>query len=486
VEHQHDIVIIGSGFGGIGAAVHLKKIGIENFVILERDPQLGGTWWRNSYPGAQVDVQSHLYSFSFELYNWTRLFARQPEILQYTNHVIDKYKIREKGILNATVVKIEYMELSGSWNVTTNDGNIYKAPIVINASGLLSQAAIPDFKGRETFKGKSFHTNLWDHSFDYTNKKVAVIGSGASGVQVIPGIAEKVKQLYAFQRTAHWMIPRPDRILTKFERVALEKFPLINKLFRFLTYCMLESRVFAFQINPRLMYFYKLLALHQLKKYVHDANLRDKLTPQFGFGCKRVLLSNEYYPALTRSNVTLITEGIKEINETGILSSEGQQYDVDLIVYATGFQASENNIPYPVIGRDGISLKEIWKDGSHAYAGTTVPYFPNFFILAGPNTGSGHTSAIYFIESQLKYINETIIAIKKNYWKSVEIKESVENAYNLKIQKLLSKSVWQTGGCKSWYQTASGKNTALYPTFTFLFRKATSNFEPALHLITKI
>ena len=480
---KFEIIIIGSGFGGIGLGMNFKKAGIENYVILERESEMGGTWWRNNYPGAAVDVQSHLYSFKSEPYNWSRLFALQPEILDYTNFLIDKHDLRKNTHCSKKVVKAEFDEDKGEWVVSIEDGSIYRSPILINASGSLSQPSIPSIKGKEVFRGKSFHTSRWDHSFNYANKKVAVIGTGASSIQVVPAIASKVKELIVFQRSPHWILPRPDRILSKLEQKFIHVLPIITNYYRELMYWKLEARMLAFKGNKTIIKFFQRTAEAFLKKNIPDPGLRKKLTPDFMLGCKRVLLSNDYFSTLLRKNVNLVTDGIDQINETGLLTKTGKQIDVDLIIYATGFYASENNIPYPVIGRNKQSLQEAWKDGAHAYLGTVVPSFPNFFILVGPNTGIGHTSALHIMESQITYLMDAITTMRKNQWKTIEIKDEVEYAYNEKIQEQLNRTVWQTGGCKSWYQNSSGRNTTLYPNFSFVFRKAASKFIKNEHLI---
>jgi len=480
---EYEIIVIGSGFGGIGLGMNLKKAGIENYVILERESEMGGTWWRNNYPGAAVDVQSHLYSFKSEPYSWSRLFALQPEILDYTNYLIDKHDLRKKTHCNKNVVKAEFDEENYEWSVFIEDGSIYKAPVLINSSGSLSQPSIPPIKGKEDFKGRSFHTSRWDHSFDYANKKVAVIGTGASSVQVVPVIASKVKELHVFQRTAHWVLPRPDRVLSELEQKFIHILPIITNFYRELMYWKLESRMLAFKGNKMLIKLFQKKAEYFLKNNVSDLELRKRLTPNFMLGCKRVLLTNDYFSTLLRDNVNLVTDGIDHINKTGLFTKTGKQIDVDLIIYATGFYASENNIPYPVIGRNKMSIQESWQNGAHAYLGTVVPYFPNFFILIGPNTGIGHTSALHIMESQIEYSLKAINAMRKNNWKTIEIKKDVEFAYNEKIQKQLSKTVWQTGGCKSWYQNKSGRNTTLYPNYSFVLRKAVSEFIKNDHLV---
>jgi cation diffusion facilitator CzcD-associated flavoprotein CzcO len=477
-----EVVIIGSGFAGIGMAINLLKNNIKDFIILEREPVLGGTWWRNSYPGAAVDVPSHLYSFSFESFDWTRLYANQPELLTYTNHVLDKYKLREKALSNSKVEKLEYDEKNAIWNIQIVGGKHLKANNIINASGGLSQPAFPNLKGIETFKGKTMHTGLWDHDYDYSDKKIAIIGTGASAVQVVPELAEKAKKLYVLQRSAHWILHRPDRHLKSFERKLLKN-KLIEKVFRNFTYWKFEMRILAFQVYPNLMKLFQKKAFSHLKSQVKDKELVKKLTPNYIIGCKRILISNNYYPTLQKSNVELITDDISSINENGIELKNGNQLDVDFIVFATGFHAAENTIPYPVLGKNGVGITEKWKNGAYAYIGTVVEDFPNFYIIMGPNTAIGHTSAIFMMECQMEYITKAISNKIQNAWKSIEIKKDVVEEYNKKIQKQLEGTIWNKGGCKSWYQTKDGKITTLYPTFSFIFKKQTSEFKKEEHLI---
>ncbi|MCH2043756.1 MAG: NAD(P)/FAD-dependent oxidoreductase [Saprospiraceae bacterium] len=484
-EHIYEVIIIGSGFSGIGTAITLRKQGIYNFLILERDEELGGTWWRNSYPGAAVDVPSHLYSFSFEPYQWSRLYAKQKELLAYTKHLIKKYKIAPKAKCNHEVTQLSYDDQTSIWTVETRHGKSYRTHNIVNASGGLSQKSIPEIPNQAAFQGKAMHTAYWDHSFDYNNKRVAVIGTGASAVQVIPAIASKVKQLYVFQRTPHWVLPRPDRALRNYEQQWLERYPIIAKVYREWTYWKQEARMLGFNYFPKAMKIAEHSAQKHLKKQISNKTLRQKVTPNYTIGCKRILLSSSYYPSLTRSNVTLLdkTSGIESLTENGIKTIDGQEIQVDLIVYATGFKASENNISYPIIGKGGFSLQEYWGDEAHAYLGSTVPYFPNFYLVTGPNTGLGHNSIIHVIESQLQYIGQAIAARKQNGWQAIEVQAETEREYNKLIQKQLERTVWQNGGCESWYQTQQGVNTVLYPSFTFEFRRLTSKFKPKEHII---
>lgn len=486
MKKRYEFIIIGSGFAGIAAAVNLQRNNFRDYLMLERDEELGGTWWRNSYPGAAVDVQSHLYSLSFEPYDWSRLFAKQYELLKYTNHCLDKYDIRPHALTNANVSKLRYREDDAIWEVHLHDGRLFEATHIINASGGLSQPNIPPFKGLSDYKGKTMHTARWDHSYDYKDKRVAVIGTGASAIQVVPAIAPVVDQLFVFQRQAHWIMPRPDRALTNVERSTFNRFPAIRKAFRNALFAQFEARVIAFRNPDKLIPIVQRDAEKHIENSIADPDLREKVTPTYTMGCKRVLLSNDYYPALSRENVHLITSptGIDYMNKTGIITTDGKQVDVDLIVFATGFHASENNVVYPIEGLDGRKISDEWANGAHAYLGTTVPFFPNLFILAGPNTATGHTSAIGLIESQIEYIIRALKYKKEKNAKSIEVKAGVEKAYNDRIQKQLEGTVWKTGGCESWYQTKDGKITTLYPTFSVVFRRDCKNFKPGNHVLT--
>ena len=480
--NEFEVIIIGSGFSGLCAAIKLQENHIDNFVILERDEALGGTWWKNSYPGAAVDVPSHLYSFSFEPYNWSRLFAKQNEILDYTNLVIDKHQLNSKARTKIDIVSLNYNEEDAKWTVHLKNKETLKCKFIISGTGSLSQVNIPKIQGADLFHGTSFHTSNWEHSFDFNNKSIAVIGTGASAVQVVPELAKKAKKLYVLQRTAHWLLPRPDRALSSIE-LSLLKIPSLNKVFRAFTYLKNESRALFFTKFPGLAKVVKFEGLSHLKKQVKNEELRAKLTPTFDIGCKRILLCNDFYPALEKENVSLIDEAIQEITPKGILLKNQQELAVDLIVYATGFKAAEDAIPFDIVGRNKLSIHDYWKDGAKAYYGTSVHNFPNFFFLMGPNTGTGHTSVIYFIESQMNYIMDALIQSKAMAWKSFEVKQDVEDEYNIKIQEQLKRSIWQVGECQSWYLNSNGLNTTMYPNFSFVFRHHMKTFKEHLHEI---
>lgn len=483
----HKIIIIGSGFGGQAAAINLIKRNINNFLILERRDFMGGTWKQNTYPGAAVDVQSPLYSISHEPYPWSQMFAEQAELAQYTNHVIDKFQLRQKTRLNSNVTEVRWQQEIQRWHIQLADGECLEAQFIINASGPLSTPVIPDFPGKDTFKGESFHTNDWNHNFDHKDKKVAIIGSGASAIQVIPAITDDCKELHVFQRTPHWVMPRHDRKFSAWQQKLLGNKFLYNIL-RQSIYWALETRVVGFKYSSIML---KLAAQSKakkhLKKQVKSDELRDKLTPDFTIGCKRILLSNSFYPALQKNHVQLHdkNDGIKEITESGIVTQNGQSIDLDLIVYSTGYDATDGVISYPVIGKDNKKLSDFWQEYPRAYMGTSVPEFPNLFIVTGPNTGIGHTSAIFLIEAQMHYIMSAIEAVtkNKNQLNVIEVNADSEHKYTTMIHREMEKTVWKTGGCNSWYQSNSGHVVAMFPGFSFTFKRWAKNFRVADHTI---
>ncbi|MBD2859519.1 NAD(P)/FAD-dependent oxidoreductase [Spongiibacter sp. KMU-158] len=475
-------IIIGSGFGGQCAAMKLNKLGLTDYVILERRDFMGGTWCQNTYPGAAVDVQSPLYSIEAEPYQWSQMFAEQAELEQYTNYVIDKHGLRDKTRTNTNVERVHWDEVGQQWVVSSNAGE-FTAQFLINASGPLSTPMIPNFNGRDNFAGTSFHTNNWDWNYDYKGKRVAVIGSGASAAQAIPAMAGDVAEMHVFQRSPHWVLPRPDRKFGKFARWLLGKKPMY-KLLRSLIYWTLEYRVLGFKYSKTML---KLVAQRKaerfIKKTIRDPQLQKALTPDFTIGCKRIILSSTLYPALDQDNIHVHTkeDGIAEINESGILTTQGHQVDVDLIVYATGYCATDGVISYPVEGREGRTIAQQWAEFPRAYLGTSLPGFPNLFIITGPNTGIGHTSAIFVIEAQLNYIAKAIKSVVSGGHRAIEVTEQAEENYTQMIHSEMEKTVWKSGGCNSWYQSKSGHVIAMFPGFSFTYRRMASAFKAKHH-----
>lgn len=482
---NYTVIIIGSGFGGQCAAINLKKRGIDDFLILERRSFMGGTWCQNAYPGAAVDVQSLLYSIESEPYDWSEMFAQGDELQRYTEHVITKHGLREKTRTNSNVSQIQWDEEAARWAVHLADGTVLQAKFVVNASGPLSTPVIPKFKGQEKFKGMSFHTNAWDQNFDYKGKRLAIIGSGASAAQVIPAIAPDVGHLHVFQRSPHWVLPRPDKVFAPWQR-ALLKVPPIRKLARAAIYWGLESRVIAFKYSDfALKQIAEREARHHIRKQIKDPALRAKVTPDFTIGCKRIILSNTLYPAYCRPNVSLHdrSDGIAEFTEDGLITQTGEKIALDCVVYSTGYDATDGVISYPVIGKGGAALADFWSEFPRAYLGTAVPQFPNLFIVTGPNTGIGHTSAIFVIEAQMHYIMRAIEEVQRSGASLIEVKGDAEARYTTHIHKEMEKTVWKRGGCTSWYKSKSGHVVAMFPGFSYTFLRMAKNFRGKDHVI---
>ena len=483
--HTYHVLIIGSGFGGQCAAVNLLKAGIDDFRLLERRDFFGGTWCQNTYPGAAVDVPSPLYSLSFASYRWSQMFAEQAELHRYTEHVIDRFGLRERVELQANVERVEWDDEQKRWAVHTGAKGTFHAQFLINATGPLSQPVIPQIPGQERFQGKTFHTNNWDHGYDYRGKRVAIVGSGASAVQVIPAIAPDVAQLHVFQRTPHWVLPRADRLFGPLQRWLLGVKPAY-KLLRWLIYWQFETRVIAFKYSRPAIRMVQRQALRLLERQVRDPALRKKLTPDFTIGCKRVLLSNTYYPALTQPNVTLHTreQGITSLDERGINTQDGQHIEVDLIIWSTGYDATDGVISYPVSGKNAVQLRDVWAQYPRAYLGTSLPDFPNLFIVTGPNTGIGHTSALFIIESQMNYILDCIRTVQAKGLRSIEVRPEAERTYTEMIHREMERTVWKSGGCHSWYQSKSGHVIAMFPGFSFSYHRLTRALKPADHILS--
>jgi len=480
-----DTLIIGSGFGGLGMAMRLRQTGQTSFVILERGQDVGGTWRDNDYPGCACDVQSHLYSFSFEPNpSWSRMFAPQREIQSYLRSCADKYDVRKHVRFGENVERAEYDERRGTWTVRTSRGSVYRAKVLVSAMGALSNPAYPDIKGLERFEGRSFHSALWDHDYDLRGKRVAVVGTGASAIQFVPKLAEQVAHLDVYQRTPPWVFPKPDRPISEREQRAFRKFPFLQWLYRVLIYWMLELRVIAF-FRPWLMKIAEGLAKQYIAKRIPDPELRRKLTPDFAMGCKRVLLSDDYYPALVRPNVDVVTAEIREILPHAIVTKDGAVHPVDAIVFGTGFRVQNMVSKGMFAGARGRDLAEHWESGLEAYKGTTVAGFPNLFFLAGPNTGLGHSSMVFMIESQIAYVLDALRQMREKGWLSVDVLPEAVTAYNARVGTRHTGTVWQSG-CRSWYLDARGRNTALWPGFTFAFRSQTARFDAKAYAIEKV
>jgi cation diffusion facilitator CzcD-associated flavoprotein CzcO len=473
------VVVIGAGFGGLGMAIRLKQSGIDDFVILERADELGGVWRDNRYPGVACDVPVHVYSFSFEPNpDWSRFFAPQREILAYLHHCADKYGLRPHLRLGTGVTRAEFDEGRSLWSITTTKGTVLEARVLVAAAGIaLTTPVLPDIPGLTTFEGKVFHSSRWDASTALDGKRVAVIGTGASAIQIIPEVAKVAARLHVFQRTAPWVMARPDFEIPARQKKLFRRSPTAQKLVRGAIWSVMEAFAVGFVVDPRVNELRQRLATRYIAKQVPDPVLRAKVMPSYTLGCKRILFSNGYYPALQRSNVELVTEGVREVRGRTLITNDGNEREVDAIVCATGFEASEAPPPFELRGLGGRTLEEAWKDGVEAYLGAAVAGFPNFFFIVGPNTGLGHSSIIFMIESQVAYVLDAIKTMKKQGLDRVALRADVQRRYNARLQERLAKTVWSKGGCVSWYTTKAGKNTTLWPGFTFEFRARTRKWD---------
>ena len=476
------IVIIGSGFAGLAMAIKLSEAGFDDLVVLEQADAIGGTWRDNHYPGCACDVPSHLYSYSFAPNpGWSRAFAPQAEIRAYIERCADRYQVRRRVRLGAEVVSAVYDEAEATWTVACAGGRRFVADVVVAAAGGLSRPAVPEVPGLSQFRGATWHSARWDHGVDLTGKRVAVVGTGASAVQFVPRIAPQVGRLHLFQRTPPWVLPRPDRRFSLAQRAAF-RVPAARWLYRQRLFWAHEARAVPFTLSPRLLELAQGLALRHLRRQVADPALRARLTPDYVMGCKRVLMSNDYYPALTRDNVEVVASGLRAVDQRGVVGGDGVRREVDAIVFATGFAVHDYLGPLVVRGRGGRELGAEWRARAEAYLGTTVPGFPNLFVLIGPNTGLGHNSIIFMIECQVRYVVSALRAMRRGGVRAVEPRAEVVARYNRALQARLSRTVWASG-CRSWYQNPDGVNTTLWPGPSAEFLLRTWRFRPADYLM---
>ena len=489
-----DILIIGGGFSGICAGIQLLKHGITNFQIVEMGSALGGTWRDNHYPGAACDVRSHLYCFSFEPNpNWSRVYSGQSEIWDYMERCVDKYNLRPYIQLNCTVKGMTWKEEECSWNVAclltqttsttttqqSGDGTSKEKPLsstinikanyVVNGAGVFSRISVPKFKGMNRFQGESFHSARWNHDVDFKGKRVAVVGTGASAIQFLPPVAQDAGTVFVFQRSASWVLPRRDRDYSKTEQWVFANVPLALRLVRSSIYLMNELLGTFFVKYPAVLKLAERLVTERaIKKQVRDPIKQALLTPTYRLGCKRILLSNEWYPTMDRDNVHIVTTGIREVTETGIVTEDGTSYDVDVIIFGTGFLITDVSGLPPVLGRNGVNLAEMWeRESTQAYYGLCIHHFPNLFVLIGPNTGLGHTSIVFMIECQVQYMIQLLKIMAKEKKRIVEVKKEVQEEHNAELQEKSKSTIWLTG-CASWY-LKDGRNSTLWPFHTVAY-----------------
>lgn len=495
-----DHLIVGAGFAGLCAAIQLDRAGERDFVVVEKDSDVGGTWHANTYPGAACDVPSQLYSFSFALNpDWSAAYSPQPEILAYIRRVAKDSGTLDRFRFSTAVEHATWVAAEQRWHVTTSGGD-YLARTLISGSGGLSEPNLPDIEGIGDFAGEIFHSARWNHDAELAGKRIAVIGTGASAVQIVPELqkiaAATGGHLDVHQRTPNWIIPRNERRFTDVEKRLFRRVPGLQRGARALVYAGLEARVPAFVRFPVLQKATEAAAKHNIRRTIDDPDLQAKVTPDYRAGCKRILISNAYYPALAADEVDLVTDPIARITPTGVVTTDaaGRETarDVDVLVIATGFHVTDPPIAAHITGRDGRTLAEVWAErGMRGYKGTTVRGFPNLFQLVGPNTALGHSSMVYIIESQVRYVVDALRTLRRegreagtDGFAAVEPTEAAQERWNDHVQERMRPTVWTTGGCASWYLDEFGNNTTLWPGHTFSFRRHLARFDRDAYEVT--
>ncbi|HYT21312.1 MAG TPA: NAD(P)/FAD-dependent oxidoreductase [Candidatus Polarisedimenticolia bacterium] len=460
-----DVLIVGAGFSGICMGIKLLEAGMKSFLIIEKSNNIGGTWWDNRYPGCACDIPSHLYSFSFApSTEWTRMYPGQQEIHDYLRSCVERYGLAPHVRLNTRLCEAFWDESESAWNITAADGLRFRSRVLVSGMGALHVPHYPEFRGLERFKGPAFHSATWDHSVDLDGKNVAVVGTGASAIQFVPQIAPHVGKLYLFQRTPPWIVPRMDFAISEKWKQRFRRVPLTRWAFRQYIFWRQEFRVLGFLGNESIRKKAEAIALRHMARRIKDPKLREALTPKYQLGCKRVLVSDDYYPTLNRSNVELVTDGIAEVCEHSIVTRDGVERPIDVLIHGTGFRATEPLIGCRVVGKGGVEIHDAWGKRMTAYLGVTVNGFPNLFILLGPNTGLGHNSVVLMIEAQVRYTMNCLKLMQRRKQRVLEVRPEIQQSFVREIYSRMSGTVWQSGGCHSWYQDQStGEITTLWP-----------------------
>ena len=479
---HHRVAIVGTGFSGLGMAIKLKQDGEDDFVLLERASEIGGTWRDNTYPGCRCDVPSHLYSFSFAPNpNWSSTFSPQPEILDYLRDCAERFEIVPHVRFETELQEAAWEQDEQLWRIETSQGEL-TADVLIAGQGPLSDPSLPDVPGIDGFQGTAFHSALWDHDHDLTGERVAVVGTGASAIQFVPEIQPKAGSLHVFQRTAPWVIPHRNRPLKRWERSIYRLFPPAQLAMRAAIYWARESFVLQFRHRAVGKLLERIPMMH-MHSQIKDPELRRKLTPDYAMGCKRILPTDAWYPALAQPNVEVIAGGVTEIRPHSVAAEDGTEREVDTIIFGTGFHVTDVPIADRVRGRDGRTLAEHWQGSMQAYKGTTVAGYPNLFFLVGPNTGLGHTSIVFMIESQVAYVLEALRTMRRRGARTLEVREEAQRAYNAELDRMTEGTVWVTGGCTSYYIDRNGRSSALWPTYTWPFRRQLREFDAGAYAL---
>jgi cation diffusion facilitator CzcD-associated flavoprotein CzcO len=470
------VAIIGAGFAGIGMAVALRRAGIKDFIVLDRADDLGGTWRDNTYPGLACDVPSHLYSFSFRPFRWSRRFPPREEILSYMHAVVAENGLGPHLRFGCGVVAAGFDEGSANWNLTLDDGGTMQADAVVSAVGQLGHPALPAIPGRDEFAGPSWHSARWNHDADIAGRRVAVVGTGASAIQFVPEIAKTAGHVDVYQRSAPYVLPKNDRSYRDAEQTLYDRLAVARKADRLRIFLYGELLTSGFVLSPKLLAGPMQLWRRQLRSQIADPALRRKCVPDYVMGCKRVVFSRDWYPALARPNVELVTDRIERIAPEGVVTADGTTRPADVVIYATGFKSLDFLAPMQVSGLGGRQLNETWRDGALAYLGISVSGFPNFFMLYGPNTNLGGNSIIYMLEGQIGYVLGAVKALQAENLAWLDVRPDVQDTFNSWVQSASRTSVWETG-CHNWYTTASGRNTNNWPDHTFLYRYRVRRFD---------
>ncbi len=461
---EYEVAIVGSGFAGLGMAIELRRSGSEDFVVLERGTELGGTWRDNHYPGCACDVPTPLYSYSFAPNpRWSHMYARSEEIRTYLEDCAARFGVREHLRRGADVTGGRWDAARQRWEIDVDGEPALSARFVIGGFGGLNRPSFPNIEGLEDFDGPVFHSAQWDHSVALEGRRVGVIGTGASAIQLIPRVAKLASEVTVFQRTAPWVVPKIDRRIPAWEQALYAKVPLTQRLVRGMIFAITEGVGVAITRAPRLMAIGEVWARRHMRRAISDPQLREAVEPAYRLGCKRILVSNDYYPALARDNVELLSSGIERVTPTGVVCADGSERALDVLVCSTGFRIEEVFAHLDIRGRDGITLTEAWAGGIEAHRGTTVAGFPNLALLSGPNTGTGSTSQVYMIEAQIHYVLELLRTLRERPAGTIEPRAEAQADYNRWLQKNMQRTVWLQGGCDSWYLDDEGVNRTLYP-----------------------
>jgi cation diffusion facilitator CzcD-associated flavoprotein CzcO len=477
-----EVAIVGAGFSGLGVAIRLLQEGVDDFVVLDRADGVGGTWQANTYPGCACDVPSHLYSFSFAPNpDWSRTYSAQPEIRAYLERCCERFGVTPHLRLGHEVSEAAWSEADRRWLLDTSHGT-FRARVLIAGTGPLTEPKIPDLPGLETFEGTTFHSARWNHAHDLTGEKVVSVGTGASAIQLVPAIQPHVERLHVIQRTPPWVMPHTSRPTRRWERRLYRALPALQRLVRGGVYTAREALVLGFVKDPRLMKLPEAISRRHMRRHIDDPELLAKVTPDYTIGCKRILPSNRWYRALAQPNVELVTEGIREVRPRSVVTGDGVEREADTIVFSTGFHVADMPVGRRIRGADGRTLADVWQGSPRALLGTAVAGFPNLFVMLGPNTGLGHSSMVYMIESQIAHVLGALRTMRTRGADRLEVREEAQAAYNERIDRRMRGTVWSTG-CASWYLDETGRNATLWPDWTWRFRRRAARFDESEYRI---